>query len=228
MKIAVCDDEIQELRIVEKLLTQYAPDIPVKSFSSAKELLAAMDETFYPLIFLDIEMQEPNGFRVAEELMSKERKPLIVFVTKSHDYSIRGYDVAFHYLVKPICEEKFKEVLDRALRILTPRFFSFSADGEVLRIPLQEIIYFESQKYTLFVHTTRGVYRSRISLREISSQLSGAEFFRIHASYLVNMDHITKFSKDTVELSSGETLRVSRLKKHAFDEAFSKFIRETL
>ena len=108
------------------------------------------------------------------------------------------------------------------------KFFSFSVDGEVLRIPLQEILYFESQKYKLYVHTTRGVHQTRISLKEISAQLSGADFFRIHASYLVNMDYIAKFCKGSVELRNGQTLRVSRLKKHAFDEAFSKYIRETL
>lgn len=53
-------------------------------------------------------MELTSGFEAAELLMSKKQKPLIVFVTKSTAYTVRGYDVAFHYLVKPIREDKFK------------------------------------------------------------------------------------------------------------------------
>ena len=127
MRIAICDDEHQERLNIEILVKRYAPELSVSPFSSADELLIASKTTFFPLIFLDIEMDNTNGFEAAKELMSGSAKPLIVFVTKSTEYTIRGYDVAFHYLVKPLNEEKFHEVLERALRLIIPRYFSFTS-----------------------------------------------------------------------------------------------------
>ena len=148
MRIAICDDEDQERLNIEALVKRYAPELSIVLFSSADELLAAAKTTFFPLIFLDIEMDDTNGFDAAEELMSGSAKPLIVFVTKSTEYTIRGYDVAFHYLVKPLNEAKFHEVLKRALRLIIPQYFTFSSNGELYRIPVQEILYFESRSYT--------------------------------------------------------------------------------
>lgn len=144
MQIAICDDERQELEHIQTLLKRYAPEIQVIRFSSADDLLYAAETDFFPLIFWDIAMELTSGFEAAELLMSKKQKPLIVFVTKSTAYTVRGYDVAFHYLVKPIREDKFKQVLDRALRLLTPRYFSFLLVGSQYRIPLNDVLYFES------------------------------------------------------------------------------------
>ena len=110
MRIAICDDEDQERLNIEALVKRYAPELSIVLFSSADELLAAAKTTFFPLIFLDIEMDDTNGFDAAEELMSGSAKPLIVFVTKSTEYTIRGYDVAFHYLVKPLNESDYSAV----------------------------------------------------------------------------------------------------------------------
>ena len=123
MRIAICDDEDQERLNIEALVKRYAPELSIVLFSSADELLAAAKTTFFPLIFLDIEMDDTNGFDAAEELMSGSAKPLIVFVTKSTEYTIRGYDVAFHYLVKPLNEAKFHEVLKRALSDYSAVFY---------------------------------------------------------------------------------------------------------
>ena len=220
MRIAVCDDEEKDLRRVTDLLTQFAPQLSVDRFSSAEELLKAADDTFYSLIFLDIKMREPDGslrqpdgFTAAEKLMSHQQKPLIVFVTKSTEHSVRGYDVAFHYLVKPLREEKFKQVLDRALHILKPQFFIHSSADSMLRIPTSEIIYFESRNYMLLVHTASETHKMKRSLKTIEQELCGSDFLRIHASYIVNLNKVLRISKEEVEMSNGDVLRLSRTKK---------------
>ena len=81
MRIAICDDEDQERLNIKALVKRYAPELSIVLFSSADELLTAAKTTFFPLIFLDIEMDDTNGFDAAEELMSGSSQPLIVFVT---------------------------------------------------------------------------------------------------------------------------------------------------
>ena len=228
MQVAICDDEEQERESIVALLKQYAPDLVPVCFSSADNLLQASRDTFFPLIYLDIEMDSTNGFDAAEELMAKTVTPLIVFVTKSTTYTVRGYDVAFHYLVKPICEQKFAEVLERALHILTRRYFCFSSEGVLQRIPLRDILYFESQSYMLLIHTQHITYKTRLSLKDVESNLCKASFFRIHASFLVNLHYVVRIFKTDVELQDGTLLKISRGKKKAFDLAFTAFLRANI
>mgnify|MGYP002589480957 CR=1 FL=1 len=227
MRIAICDDEDQERLNIKALVKRYAPELSIVLFSSADELLAAKT-TFFPLIFLDIEMDDTNGFDAAEELMSGSAKPLIVFVTKSTEYTIRGYDVAFHYLVKPLNEAKFHEVLKRALRLIIPQYFTFSSNGELYRIPVQEILYFESRNYMLFVHTQQQIYKARLSLKEVEPQLSSANFLRIHASFLINLHHVIRITKDDIEMQDHHLIKISRNRKKDVIAAFTKFARENI
>lgn len=208
MRIAICDDEDQERLNIEALVKRYAPELSIVLFSSADELLAAAKTTFFPLIFLDIEMDDTNGFDAAEELMSGSAKPLIVFVTKSTEYTIRGYDVAFHYLVKPLNEAKFHEVLKRALRLIIPHF--------------------ESRNYMLVVHTQQQIYKTRLSLKEVEPQLSSANFLRIHASFLINLHHVIRITKDDIEMQDHQLIKISRNRKKDVIAAFTKFARENI
>ena len=233
MRIAVCDDEEKDLRQVTDLLAQYTPQLPVDQFSSAEELLKSAETTFYSLIFLDIKMREPDGslrqpdgFMAAEKLMSNKQKPLIIFVTKSTEHSVRGYDVAFHYLVKPLCEEKFKQVLDRALNILKPQFFVHSSSDSILRIPASEIIYFESRNYMLLVHTARETHKMKKSLKAIEAEICGSDFLRIHASYIVNLNEVLRISGEEVQMSNGDILRLSRTKKKELYAAFMEYAKK--
>ena len=136
--------------------------------------------------------------------------------------------MAFHYLVKPLNEEKFYEVLKRALRLIVPQYFSFSSNGELYRIPVQEILYFESRNYMLFIHTQQQIYKTRLSLKEVEPQLSSANFLRIHASFLINLHHVVRITKDDIEMQDHQLIKISRNRKKDVIAAFTKFARENI
>lgn len=98
MKIAICDDDILDLQSLQSMIWDYDVSLDVTVFRSASALLRAFDTMFFDIIFMDIEMEHPNGYEVAEILMQKKDKPLIIFVTNSGEYTIRGYGIAFRYI----------------------------------------------------------------------------------------------------------------------------------
>lgn len=114
MRIAICDDEPNEQRQLEAYIQAYNASLQYELFSSAQSLWDASKTYYYDIIFMDIEMESPNGYEVATWLMQYNEKPLIIFVTKSDDYTIRGYGVAFRYLKKPITYNDFCRVLELA------------------------------------------------------------------------------------------------------------------
>lgn len=95
---------------------------------------------------------------------------------------------------------------------------------DLFRIPIQSILYLESQNYMVNLHTPTAVYSIRITLKELENILVAKGFFRIHMSYLVNLEHIVHAGVTDVELDNGEQLKISRNRKAAFQQALHAFI----
>ena len=120
MRIAICDDEknIREL-IGNKVAKQY-PEADIVFFQSGEELL--LSDKHVDILFLDIQMSGKNGMETARELRKKDKSVILIFVTAVEEYVFQAFDVgAFHYIVKPIDDEKFKDVLLRAVEELCSR-----------------------------------------------------------------------------------------------------------
>ena len=115
MQIAICDDEESVRKILEEKIKQYNPNGETVSYSSGEQLLLA--ENPPDILFLDIQMPKKNGMEIARELRKKSEKMILIFVTAIQEYVFEAFDVgAFHYLVKPFSEEKFREVIKRAIK----------------------------------------------------------------------------------------------------------------
>ena len=116
MRIAICDDDSKDLQAVHSALVQYdtAGNLEMFSFSKAADLFAANKQTPFDIAVLDIEMKAPNGYEIAQKLVEQENAPIIIFLTNSTAYAIRGYGIAFRYLTKPIEYGALNKALDSA------------------------------------------------------------------------------------------------------------------
>ena len=225
MKIAICDDETPDLELISKYLNQFDPSLSVAKFSLASHLLTAFKREFYDLVFLDIEMEEtPNGYDAAVRLMKSNRKPLIVFTTKSADYTIRGYGVAFRYLLKPIQYEAFAEVIRLAQETIAPQKIEFTVNGANRLISVNSISFFEILNHEITLHTKDSSYSCRGTLSEIMSQLSSCHFAQPHKSYYVNLSFIDCVDRDEIQLTTGERIRLSRNKKALFIKKLHSYL----
>jgi len=226
MKIAVCDDEYADLQLIVGYLNRYDPTLNVTTFSSARKLLDAFSREFYDLIFMDLEMENPNGYEVSVELMSRTDKPLIIFTTKSSEYTIQGYGIAFRYVMKPITYEKFEKIISLAVKSIIPQRFTFSADGKERVLLVNSISYFEVFNHNTVIHTKTAQYSIRSPLSNIMTQLNGCNFVQSHASFFVNLAFIDHVESNQIILTTGEQIRLSRDKRNQFILALMKYMRE--
>ena len=166
------------------------------------------------IAFLDIDFEGKryNGIDIARKIRAVRKDAVIIFVTNYIEYAPEGYEVnAFRYVLKSDIQKKLPLYLPDALaQLRTEReTMKIQNGGELIDIPLSDILYMESQQHTVIIHTPQKEYRCYNSLTALEEELEAKGFLRIHNSYLVNMAHLTKYQSQEAVLSDGTSLRVS-------------------
>lgn len=213
MQIAICDDEESVRKILEEKIKQYNPNGETVSYSSGEQLLLA--ENPPDILFLDIQMPQKNGMEIARELRKKSEKMILIFVTAIEEYVFKAFDVgAFHYLVKPFSEEKFGEVIKRAIKQYEENNVDIQASesciwvktrGTSTKVWIKDIIYAEVFNRKIILHKTDGDLEYYGKMSELEKQV-GKAFFRSHRSYLIHFKYVEKYNATTIYLERGTAI----------------------
>ena len=232
IKFAICDDEPQMAREIADQLAGYMKetdcDYSVDCFSSGHALLKSSDE--FDVIFLDIQMERPDGMETAALLRRRESRSLLIFVTVLKD---RVFDVfpleAFDYLLKPLDRDRFRRTMDRALRWLerdAAKNLVIQRGSGCQVVPLSDILYCEVLGRKIFIHKKDGIVLAYYDRLEDLEQRVDSRFFKCHRSYLVNLDHVGGCQDGQVLLSQGERIPVSRLRERELTQALLRHMKE--
>ena len=228
MNIAVVDDEEAIREQIGGFIKKRNPGFDISGFATGEGLLAAGKD--FDIIFLDIQMEGMGGIEAARTLRQSGVDAVVIFITGIREYVFEAFDVsAFHYLLKPIEEQKFMEVLDRAAKEAGKRkgqkerqiFIRAKNQGYTLN----SILYIESRGKKVEIHTTdmEDVIESYATMDELEGQL-GDGFYRCHRGYLVNMAHIARYDADSIFLSSGEEVYLTRKRHNEFVKAYMWYL----
>lgn len=227
MRIAVCDDEHKQQEVLIKLIHRFDSNLIIDLYDAALDLLLAADQIPYDIVFMDIEMPSPNGFEIAEALKKKQNSPLIIFVTKSHAYTIQGYGIAFRYLPKPISYETLENTLSLAIKEREPEKIPFMCEGRYYILSVNEIAYCESLDHNLTIHTVSRSYTARIPLSDIAMQLPSEDFAQPHKSFLLNLNYVQSVGLNNVTLNlknASIQLPLSKGKRKLFIQKLGDYI----
>ncbi len=230
MNIAVVDDEEAIREQINNFIKKRNPDFNISGFATGEELLAA--EKDFDMIFLDIQMEGISGIEVARTFRQSGVDVVLIFITGIKEYVFEAFDVsAFHYLLKPIEEQKFLEVLSRAAEEVRKRKgqrerqIFIRAKNQGYTLSLNSILYIESRGKKVEIHTSdmEDVIASYITMDELERQLRDS-FYRCHRGYLVNMAHIARYDSDSIFLSNGEKVYLTRKKHNEFVKAYMWYL----
>ncbi|MBL7700196.1 MAG: response regulator transcription factor [Chitinophagaceae bacterium] len=240
------DDEVHCLETLSLMLNRYCGEVNiVEQCRSAKKGLEAINKLKPDLVFLDIEMPMMNGFELLEQL--PEIPFAVIFTTSYDQYAIKAFRYsALDYLLKPIDPEEltaavtkisskknlpFAEQFDILLRQIKHKGSGFekiavpTLEGFEL-IRADQIVRCEADdNYThLYLKNKTKIVASRM-LKEMEELLQEFEYFvRVHNSYLVNMNEVTKYVRGDggyLLMSDGSTVSISKSRRESLLKWFA-------
>lgn len=230
LQIAVCDDDKSMGEYLRQLIAcrlSKESNYKVSVFSSGRELLNAGIN--FDIFFLDIELKDINGIDMARKLR-QESGAVIVFVTALKEYVFDAFDVqAFQYLLKPIDEEKFFKVLDRAMvecrtmKQMEP--LVIRVNGAYRNIQKNNILYAENEGRKVVLHMKEEQQITYYAKMGELETLLGKQFFRCHRGYLVNLNEVQSYDVGNIQLKNGENILMAKQKYSEFVTAYMEFLR---
>lgn len=216
-QIAICDDSPIILEQLQAMLKSFpeGPELLIKAFSSGMELERALQlGQQYDLIILDVELGDMSGVQIAELVRNQLRELYtpVLYISAHSDHSIKLHQTRpLNFLVKPIKSSELHDCLLKAMELYAASkdYFDFVIEKKHRRILSCTIQYFESRNKRILIYTTGESLSCYGKLTDIKQQLS-ADFIMIHKSYLVNRNFIDKIERNSLTLSSGQLLPISR------------------
>lgn len=220
MFIAIVDDEkFWREKIYDYVKKRYGADAIIDVYSSGVDFNIARRR--YDIVLMDVEMPQQDGFVAISDYKRLYSQCIPIILTSHMEISHRGYLVsAFRYVSKENMEEELKEAFDSAEHLLEMnRVIVLNGVGlGAVRVKIREILYIETLSRNILVHTEMRNYKCRDSIASVEEKLEGYPFFRSHKSYIVNLDRVKSFDKNTIYFADGSEAflsqrRVSELKE---------------
>ncbi len=225
INIAICDNNRHACNDILQLIRQQKPNAKIFTFTSKDTLLDAKEN--FDIFFLDI--KGVGGIEIAKTLRERQTKSILIFVTGYSEFMSEAFDVnAFHYLLKPIDTKKFAQILDKACAEIenaetqAEKYLLLKVDGVTKKFFLRNIFFIESADKKVILHTTTGNYSAAAKMDALEIALADY-FFRCHRCYLANLEKISAYTNDTIQLTNGENILIAGKKYPAFVKNYLRY-----
>lgn len=228
-KIAICDDEKSSAADAAELLekyrqTHYKVEMSVDIFYTSLDLLGAIEKESYDIYLLDIYIDKMNGIEIAEAIRKIDENGQIIFMTSSNAFYKEAFRIhAVHYLEKPILEEDFFDAIDRVCVKEEVRFLSFRESGQVHKIPVDEILYIESEDHYKRIVTEADSFFVRSTMQNLLQDLKEEYFHALGMKTIINLKRVLRINKDVITMEDGATFSVPRGTYRQLSELILKF-----
>lgn len=236
MNILICDDEINELENIHRIVSEYAKTHPelsvtVTRFLNPLDMLDDISKNGTPdIALLDICMPGVLGTEVAKELKSKSEDTDIIFLTTSSDFAVEAFALHVNdYLTKPFTKERLTDTLDRIIENRNKRLFVPVVCGrDIHRIDAYQVLYAESKNHNVEIYLKSGKsIKTRTNLADIKDLFHDVKgFLSVGASYVVNLRCVQSILQSELVMTNGQRIPVPRRLRSEVKEQYFDFYRE--
>ncbi len=220
VRCLIVDDEPLAIRLIENHIAKIESFEVVATCNSALKAFEILNTEKIDLMFLDIKMPSITGI---DFLKSLRHPPKTIFTTAFRNYALESYDLdVVDYLLKPITFDRFFKAIERFSRENSSNsagqnsstalnnsnseetFIIIKSGSKHHKIAINSILYIESLKDYIKVHTNENRIVSKYKISDIEKELADKSFLRVHRSFIVNTSKVTAFTPHDVEIGEVE------------------------
>lgn len=208
MKIAVIDDERPSRSELCHLIKEILPDVVIEQADSGYAAMELVTQHQFDAMFLDIHLGDITGTKLSSMLRKIQPDLPIIFATAYDEYALKAFDLgAFDYIMKPFDPKRIEQTIQKLQHTLhltkdksskqeginMPDKLSVTLDKHVILLDIKDISYIETVDGSCIIHSKQKQYLSTQPLSFFEKRLADYRFFRIHKSYLINLNEIVEF-----------------------------------
>lgn len=236
LKIAICDDQLVDRKVLEVFTNEYIKSRDIKAqvriFEHPDDLISEC-EKFRPHIYiLDIVMPMITGIEAARELRCNQPDAQIIFTTSDKSYALESFDVnPINYIVKPVEKEKLFETLDLSIRrvdLSEEKTIAVKIKGGMQTLVIDDIMYIDYRNHVVTYHlrdkTEISTPTLRIGFAEyISNNHNDGLFVQCHESVCVRVGAIDILTKTDIIVRNNEVIPVSKSRYAQVEQSYMSY-----
>ncbi len=209
IRCLIIDDEPLAQNVIENYLKNFSFIELIAKCDNAVSALDWIKKIKIDLIFLDISMPFLSGIDL---LKAMKNAPRVIITTAHKEFAIEGYELnVLDYLLKPISFDRFLKAIDKLdnpnAENAKPQppdspsdsFIYVKSERKNLKILLNEILFIESLKDYIKIHTTNKTIITQVPISDIERRLP-ENFLRVHRSFIIAKDKITAYTQHDFEI----------------------------
>ena len=191
----IVDDESLALSRLKRLLNENGIE-DITAFDNPIEALKEITKTKFDAVFLDISMPNITGLELADSIIQLEPKTFIIFQTAHSEFALEAFKSGgIGYLIKPIESNDIKNILEKIKSFNTStkeesKKILGKRGDKLYLIDINDIYYIKADLDEVIIKIKEADAYVRRKIGDLETLLSGNNFFRIHRSYIVNVDKI--------------------------------------
>lgn len=221
---SVIDAELPVIKVLKEYIS-ITPDLKVLSdFQSPLSALEAFRERQLPdILFLDMYVPDLSVLQMSGYIPKSTE---VIFTTPYSQDAVKAFECnAFDFLLKPVPYERFVQSIEkfydyRLKGILHEQndhlFIQSEFKGKLIRINFTDILYAESLKNYLKIHTKSGSYTTYLKMNELEVSLPEKQFIRVHKSFIINIKMILSVEKNLIYLQGDSKVNIGDLYREEF------------
>lgn len=226
----ICDDEEKCVSDIVKYFEKYCLEHKINCtyncFTSGEDALAS--DEFYSIAFLDVEIGNVTGLQIAEKLKQRNKNIIIFFITAYEKYIDDAMNLfALRFLEKPLDYTRFYSGLDKAIELINEDIVEFyiKDSNKVKKIKANTVMYIETLNHKTKVVTDGKIYYSSNLIAYWDKQLTHSNFYRVHKSFILNLDYVCEYQRNEVKITSGEIVPIAYRNQSEFRKYFYNYLR---
>ena len=221
--IIIDDDEIDRLMVVS-FAKKFSNLEILGAFDNAQEALPLLERKNVDVLFLDIDMPSLNGLEFRKKVMEI---PVCIYITSYPEHAAESFELdTLDYIVKPLKSDRFSITVQKIEDYLELKFkaqlFENSIGGDTIfikegheqtKIKLHDILYLEALKDYTKIVTSQKKHCVLKSIGNLLKENYFQSFIRVHKSYAVQKQYISKKNSSEIVLNNGQIIPVGRMYK---------------